>query len=109
MSWDIEIHGKPCDSCGHAPGSRDWNVTYNVCPMLVYVEGHWEDLAKLKGQALVDAIWRTREALRDPENVPHLLTLEPSNGWGSRKGLIACLTEMYDYARDLIEPRMSLC
>ena len=111
MGYDIIVYDwdEHCDCCGRHGEEWEFNYTYNIRPLLDYIGITFLDLEGIaSGIELVKTLETMLERLTDKENIYALNQLEPSNGWGSRLGLIDVLRKILATAKQVGHPRLGL-
>lgn len=87
MSLDLYMK---CESCENDLGSI--NITYNVSSMWKRVRPEDDNMIPIEGMIGAFALKILKEA-KEKLSVTNCDDLEPSNGWGSKAGLIKAIDQ----------------
>lgn len=104
MSWDADLYTACCGS-----HRGEWNYTYNTTPMVraaatrigIPFDSFQATLHGMTGHESVPLLRAVIEELE--QNADRYEVMNPSNGWGSRVGIIEVMREMAD-AADIATP-----
>jgi hypothetical protein len=94
VSWDLYLDpapcAAPCSHCNQEEYRKIGNYTHNTNDMLMAIwAGAWSDFNGFKARDVLPKVDGAIAALRsDPSRFD---AMNPSNGWGSREGLVCFL------------------
>lgn len=100
MSLDLWLEKTPCQMCGHSERTESQNCTYNVLPMWLTIFPDDKRLVDIDGMNGMESIKKLKFSLNALIDPYKFQPLNPSNGWGSYKGLISFITSLLKMANE---------
>lgn len=98
MSYDIDLR-ETCAHCKHEQRTEQFNITYNLSPMISEALGC--GLRDLNGKEASEIEALLEKGVLDMRARPnHYAEFNPPNGWGTYDGLLLVFTKLLSLVRE---------